>query len=237
MECADIKFVYFDSINLRHEINRDEPLSKFQYLEKYRDNLKILFTTIEEPMSEYSIARCIKCAEILGDIKISQKTIDFLAKYMHHNFNDGLLDLIPTLYMPNNMYSAKDYFDSCYWFIYSYYGTELMNLNYEDYDTGNSNLDDLFRYQKSLLLNNYDASFALFNNMNVVAIIIAYIRYHNIDNYDLIDEYISKPDYYNEKLKLNNICITKNFHYDVDNTRYLFDHMEEIIEKEHKEIR
>ena len=231
------------SINLVTEICCDLPLTKFKQLEKYRDNLKILFNERGNCWTNSFIDECVACAQYLGNIKINPKTVEFLKKHLGPNFwNRELLDVLATLYKPNKITDYIDYFRSCRHIFGIFYGSQIQYMKEYNIDSGNNEIDALFSYLINLL-NRYEKEGNgtihryIYGDERVISVIFAYIHYHKLNDYSLIDKFLSNPDYYCSKLVLNNkwiMCKNDGNRYDPNNTMYLFNNMEKVLTYDNK---
>ena len=226
------------SIKLLEEICYDEPLTRFKNLEKYRDNLKILFNERGSCWTDDYIDKCVACARYIGNIKINQKTVDFITKHSGPNlWNRHLLDVLATLYIPHKMVNHIDYFKSCEYIINMFYGSQMQWQKEANIDSGNEELDILFNHLIEIVIEGLNNGISnirpkIWHNGEFVSVIFAYLHYHNLDDYRLIDTFLTDPDYYCSKLLLNGKWIMKKNdinNFDYNNTKYLFNNMEKIL--------
>ena len=230
---------------LLDEIYNNKPLSNCPELEVYRKNLKILFSQflIDEEIDNsylywtHYIDMAIELSKEVGDTIISQRLIDKLLYLVPNPGECELLSIIETVYVPRLTDFFQTYLKNCKWL----YDLFLFHVQEEaDVIVNVHELDNFYQYMGYLKVPGIKPN-SIWSEGGMISLIFAYLHYHQIYDYELIEEYLKNIDYYNNKMNLNGCYpIIKNKYnedeYDFNKASILFDNLEKFFVKEENKI-
>ena len=214
---------------------------QYSHLEKYRENLKVLFDEYDldfflqstycesDDWSHYVEAAVRLVRNMDNNLKISQKTIEAIRTAIQPR-GYYLIEFLMALYIPQYLY--KKNFDQYIWISHDLFTTTKGYWYHDDIDTGIDYLDDYYNYLKELCLND-EKRFDYFHyNCHILNIIVSYLVLHNMYSRDTLTSYLDNYEYFDERIKMLGINLdyrnTKVMKYIFNNFDYIFGKREVI---------
>ena len=207
-----INYVEKDYKKFIKEICEDKPLTKHKGLERYREDIKLLFqkydieylVELDEYNTVYSwmhaVDDAVFIATHLKGRKLSEKTIDaILDRYDPTSFQ--LTRLLSVIYCPEEMIKS---FSEYIWYAADIFFCGTFSL-YEDdkietIDVDNQFLNELYNYEYQLYLNNDEKERKLLEHERFIALVIAYLYLNNKFSIEWFDNFIDNLDEYFNQL-------------------------------------
>ena len=234
MDGNDTLNVYTKFVN---EIKNGRALTNFNELEKYRDNLKLIFTSRSflnrGSLNEGDVDMAVTLVKELGDIKLNKKIIETLENNMYCHFGN-LINGLAFLYKPTIM---MDDFEIYFRLSDKIFLNSIYAWFFSDIDTGNEELDKVYTYIKHICLDREEIYNSFIRN-RAIQFIFGCVHYYNEFSDKLIDELYNDLGYYLNKLLEAGCNIFENgANYNIDQAKYIFEHFNEIFSKEQIFIR
>ena len=196
--------------NFYDEITNDKPISSYPELEKYRENIKLLLNydprfkrwmvndrTTWDVYIEQVVSLCIE----LGDIAINKNIFKFIEVSHAYTTDEKILSIIRTLYLPDKLDDLEQYLMDCL-IIYNSISWGIID---------NKEIREFTDYLKGLLKYFYKPTLTV--NCETISLLFAYIRYHKLDDYELITRFLNNKDSFTEKMKMNDCFVRDEARY------------------------
>ncbi|MBP5683996.1 MAG: hypothetical protein J6X02_01915 [Bacilli bacterium] len=227
------------------EINEDKPLSDYKELEPKRDVIKAIFAHCPDLMEYLSSNNNTSWYPFVNTTIYLVKNANYEdLKKIHFDkaYNECWLSnttdftyikilfalLLPSTMAKTNLYYYLAAFD---WII------DHNGLYWEQkVDTGLEKLNDILNsvceFSKELGEKQYQWK------IRMESFIIAYIYLNDIKDYSTVRNFMLNPNYYMEKMELNNCRILNNFgSYDIESIRFFFNNFCELFSAPERTIK
>ncbi len=229
---------YLDFYN---EVLDGKPITSYPELNKYRKNMKILLTDLNlyhyifdrdfnHHYQEF-VDQVVYLAKALGSIHINKILVEKVRNFSGNSEDKEILDVVESIYLPQQVDDFNRYINNFNWLYNKYLWSS--DILYRIYNYGNKSLNGLFKHIMEIS-HSLKNDTILHKEELMISLIMAYLHYNKLDNYELIDNYLQNVDYFEDKMRLNN-CLhyvkgeKEDGSYNYKHVKLLFKNMDLIL--------